>query len=80
MKILAIVLCAFCTCAVGKDKAEIHYVGQGRYTCSGDAYKCAQIDASNRALEAQERAKDESRQQREYEQRRRDLELYGVRR
>ena len=80
MKTLVIVLCAFCTCAIAKDKAEIHYVGQGRYTCSGDSYKCAQIDANNRSLEARQRERDESRQQREYEQRKRDLELYGVRR
>lgn len=82
MRMLTIVLCAFCTFAAAKDKekAEIHYAGEGRYTCSGDAYKCAQIDANNRALEDRQRAKDDARQQREYEQRQRDLELYGVRR
>ena len=80
MKTLIIVLCAVCTCAIAKDKAEIRYAGQGRYTCSGDSYKCAQIDANNRALEAQQRAKDDAREQREYERRQRDLEAYGLKR
>ncbi len=54
-----------------KDKAEIRHAGQERNTFSGDSYKCARIDANNRALEAQ---------QRQYERHQRDLEAYGLKR
>lgn len=61
--------------ASAKDDAEITYVGGGRYTCSGDKYKCAQVDANNRALEEQRRARQQAQddarrvQQRENQQR-----------
>lgn len=41
-------LLAVCSLAIAKDKNEITYVGQGRYSCSGKGYKCAQIDQQNR--------------------------------
>lgn len=34
--------------AFAKDKTTVNYVGQGRYSCSGDSYQCAQIDQQNR--------------------------------
>lgn len=45
-----IVLVVFLTAAgaFAKDKNEVTYVGQGRYSCSGTGYKCAQIDQQNR--------------------------------
>ena len=81
-KFLAIILLALTTSAIAKDdgKADITYVGLGRYTCSGDKYKCAQIDANNRALEERDRQRWEQQRERDYEQRKRDLEMYGVRR
>jgi hypothetical protein len=49
MKTLIVVLAVFaCNLVAAKDKATINYVGQGRYTCSGDRHRCAQIDAQNR--------------------------------
>ena len=76
-KLIAILALASLTAlAKEKDEAKITYVGLGRYTCSGDSYKCAQIDANNRALDAQREMQDRDRMEREREQRRRDLELY----
>lgn len=81
-KLLAIILMALATSAIAKDdgKTDIHYAGLGRYTCSGDEYKCAQIDANNRILEERDRQRWEQQRERDYEQRKRDLEMYGVRR
>ena len=81
-QLLAIILLALTTSAIAKDdgKADIHYAGLGRYTCSGDKFKCAQIDANNRALEERDRQRWEQQRERDYEQRKRDLEMYGVRR
>ena len=53
-----------------KDKAEVTYVGQGRYVCEGKSAACAQIEQSNRALEREQRAREEARLEREREQRR----------
>lgn len=39
------------TLQAADKSADIRYAGLGRYTCSGDKYKCAQIDADGRALE-----------------------------
>lgn len=35
---------------------KVTYVGDGRYTCSGNSVQCAQIDANNRQREAQRQA------------------------
>ena len=35
---------------------KVTYVGDGRYTCSGNSPQCAQIDANNRQREAQRQA------------------------
>lgn len=76
-KLIAIlVLASMSALAKERGEAKITYVGLGRYTCSGDSYKCAQIDANNRALDAQREMQDRDRMEREREQRRRDLELY----
>ena len=81
MKKIAVVTIFVTMTAQAADKSvEIHYVGGGRYTCSGDQYKCTQIDANNRAIEDRDRQRWERERDREQEQRRRDLELYGVRR
>ena len=73
-KIVILLVLVSMSC-IAKDKAEIRYAGQGRYTCSGDRYQCAQIDANNRAVEAREKDREETRvEQREREQRRRDLD------
>lgn len=58
-KLLAITLLALAASAFAKDKPDVTYVGGGRYTCSGKSAQCAQIDANNRAIEAQQRAKDD---------------------
>lgn len=78
--VIAIILLTLASSAIAKDKAEVTYVGLGRYTCSGDKYKCAQIDANNRALDERDRQRWEREKERDYEQRKRDLELYGVKR
>ena len=75
MRMLVVLLVLTSLNCIAKDKAEIRYAGEGRYTCSGDRYRCAQIDANNRVLEAREKERDETRmEQREREQRRRELE------
>ncbi len=66
-RFLAIALLALATSAIAKEKPEIRYVGLGRYTCSGNSAECAQINANNRALDAQDRARTDARQEREYE-------------
>lgn len=79
-----LIFLALTTClntnTAAKDKADVTYVGLGRYTCSGDKYKCAKIDANNRALDERDRQRWEREKERDYERRQRDLELYGVRR
>ena len=79
-KFLVIILLSLTTAAVAKDKgkADIHYVGLGRYTCSGDSFKCAQIDANNRAIEERDRQTWEQQLERDDEQRKHDLEMYEV--
>ncbi len=79
-KFLVIALLALSTCAIAKDKPEVRYAGEGRYTCSGNSAECAQVNANNRALEDRDRQRWEQRRQQEYEQRQRDLERYGVKR
>lgn len=34
-------------CASAKEESRVTYVGQGRYTCEGDSYKCARIQQEN---------------------------------
>ena len=79
-KLLAIITLALAASAVAKNdgKVDIHYVGLGRFTCSGDKDKCAQIDANNRALDERDRQRWEQQRESDYEQRRRDLEMYRV--
>ena len=77
MKALLIVLALVSATAIAKEKAEVRYVGMGRYTCSGDRYKCAQIDANNRLLDTQRETKENARIEKEREQHRRDFELYS---
>lgn len=81
-KNIAVLLFVLATSVFAKDdgKADIHYAGLGRYTCSGDKYKCAQIDANNRSLDERDRQRWEQQRERDYEQRQRDLERYGVKR
>lgn len=78
--VIAIILLSLTTSVFAKDKAEITYVGLGRYVCQGDKYKCAQIDTNNRALDERDRQRWEREKERDHEQRKRDLELYGVHR
>ena len=62
-KTLALILTlAFAQVYAGEAKVE--YVGMGRYTCSGDAYKCAQIDRNNREQADRERWNYEREQER----------------
>lgn len=78
MKGIVLLLMLACSVSFAKEKgqAEITYVGMGRYTCKGNSYQCAQINANNRALEDRERAKDDARRAQERERFERDLELY----
>ncbi len=79
MRKIVFVAMFFAVTVQAADKSvEIHYVGLGRHTCSGDKYRCAQIDANNRVLEERDRQRWEQERDREQEQRKRDLELYGV--
>lgn len=52
----ALVLALFTTTVLAKDDARVTYVGDGRYTCSGNSATCAQIDANNRQRESQRQA------------------------
>ena len=79
-KIAFVAMFLVVTVQAADKSVEIDFVGLGRYTCSGDKYKCAQIDANNRALEERDRQRWERERDREQEQRKRDLALYGVRR
>lgn len=51
-------LCAILITMAFSVQAEpkVTYVGDGRYTCSGNSPQCAQIDANNRQREAQRQA------------------------
>lgn len=73
---LLLLFASFSSFAKDHGEAKITYVGMGRYTCSGDSYKCAQIDANNRTLDAQREMRDRERTERERELRRQDLDLY----
>lgn len=57
---------------------KVTYVGDGRYTCSGNSAQCAQIDANNRQREAQRQSdyqRDQDRAQRYVDDsRRREVE------
>ncbi len=57
-------LCAILITMAFSVQAEpkVTYVGDGRYTCSGNSPQCAQIDANNRQREAQ-RQTDYQREQ-----------------
>lgn len=52
----ALILALFATAALAKDDARVTYVGDGRYTCSGNSTTCAQVDANNRQRESQRQA------------------------
>lgn len=80
--------CLFaCTASLAlAAEPKVTYVGDGRYTCSGNSAQCAQVDANNRQREMQreleyqreqdraQRYVDESR--RKEDERRRDREHY----
>lgn len=68
MKPFPLILAILCGVAFAKDGSRITYVGDGRYTCSGDLAACAQIEASNRQREQQ--------RQFEYERKRYEMERY----
>ena len=71
-KILALILFS-AIAQVQAGEAKVEYVGLGRYTCSGDAYKCAQIDRNNREREERDRWNYEREQERN-RQEMRDME------
>jgi len=76
MRKLTIIFALLCTGAIAADKPVVRYAGDGRYTCSGNSPECAQVAANNRAREQQRQSQDDARREREYEQRKRDLERY----
>lgn len=46
-------------CVINNSMAaepKVTYVGDGRYSCSGNSVQCAQIDANNRQREVQRQA------------------------
>lgn len=45
---LVAALLAAAFAAQAKEDPKVTYVGQGRYTCSGNSPACAQVDANNR--------------------------------
>lgn len=53
MKKAILILALLAGSALAKEPT-VNYVGQGRYTCSGNAAVCAQIDANNRAESARQ--------------------------
>lgn len=66
MKNSLIVLSVVALTASSAAQADprVTYVGDGRYTCSGNSAQCAQIDANNRQREALrdfERQREEDR-------------------
>ena len=52
----ALLLVALVSAAQAKDEARVTYVGDGRYTCSGNSVACAQVDTNNRQRESQRQA------------------------
>lgn len=52
----ALIFVALATTALAKEDARVTYVGDGRYTCSGNSAACAQVDANNRQRESQRQA------------------------
>lgn len=60
-KMLAVLVALFAIPAT--SGAEVAYVGQGRYACSGKSFECAQVDLNNRSVtEAQRRQYQEERE------------------
>lgn len=62
----ALILVALATTALAREDARVTYVGDGRYTCSGNSAACAQVDANNRQRESQRQAeyqRDQNRAQ-----------------
>ncbi len=43
----ALFACCLISAAYARDDARVTYVGQGRYACEGDSYKCARIQQEN---------------------------------
>lgn len=71
-----VVLALTSSLAFAKDKTTITDVGNGRYTCSGDRYKCAQIDQQNRLTSQSESDRYERARQREIDLYNRSSETY----
>ena len=59
-----LILVALVSTAQAKDEARVTYVGDGRYTCSGNSVACAQVDANNRQRESQRQAEYQREQDR----------------
>ena len=64
MKAIPLVFAIICNVAIAKEDPNARYVGGGRYLCDGNAAKCAQIEANNRAQEERERSRYEDDQRR----------------
>lgn len=56
--------CLFCTFGALSAEPRVTYVGEGRYTCSGSAAKCAQIDQNNRQQQQLESIRNQQEQDR----------------
>lgn len=52
----------FLSVAYASDDPQVTYVGGGRYVCTGNSYKCAQIDQQNQR-ESERRREDYQRDQ-----------------
>lgn len=55
-RVLALLLIGLSTLAHAKEDARVTYVGDGRYTCSGNSATCSQVEANNRQRESQRQA------------------------
>ena len=75
MKSQLIALLALLAAAGALAEPKINYVGSGRYTCSGSAKECAEVDQRNRALsDAEARSRTDREILREQQRQTRALE------
>ena len=84
MKNSLIVLSVVALAAISAAYADhrVTYVGDGRYTCSGNSAQCAQIDANNRQREVLrdiERQREDDRLKRVIDENRKREEEAGRR-
>jgi hypothetical protein len=56
LQVLALILIGLSVLAHAKEDARVTYVGDGRYTCSGNSATCSQVEANNRQRESQRQA------------------------